>query len=30
VRSLPALPAAQRRGRAWEPFQGFHFDQTVG
>ena len=24
VRSLPALPAAQRRGRVWEPSQGSH------
>jgi hypothetical protein len=25
VRSLPALPAAQRRGRVWEPSQGSHY-----
>ena len=25
VRSLPAWPAAQRRGRVWEPIQGSHY-----
>ncbi len=28
VRSLPALPAAERRGRVWEPAQGSH-DNSV-
>ena len=29
VRSLPAPPAAQPRGRAWEPSQGSHHDDSV-
>jgi hypothetical protein len=30
VRSLPALPAAQHRGRDWEPSQGSHHDVGRG
>ena len=30
VRSQPASPAAQRRGRVWGPSQGPHFDRRAG
>ena len=30
ARSLPALLAAKRRGRVWEPSQGSHLDQRGG